>query len=438
MPESPIPESALSGSPIPESPIPESPIPESALPESALPESALPGSPVPESAMPWEEVAGSDPGRDSDLAFRLGARRVRELLSRYDIHPSKALGQNFVIDPNTVERIVSLSGVREGDRVVEVGPGLGALTLALVRAKVSIRAIEMDPRLASALCEVLDAAGISWKMMPGGWGGTARRPGGTARGWGGNARKLPAAEISPPGRKAPQVEIVVADALRMDWPVVTGAVSPGTPACRSGGPAGDPDTCRSGDWRATWRLVANLPYAVATPLIMQVLEKAPAIDELFVMVQEEVAERLTAVPRAPGYGAVSVKVAYWARAEVVARIRSTVFFPQPAVGSALVRIVRREALAIDEGAVSYQELASVLRMAFSSRRKMLRGSLGKALGPGVFSSSGISPEARAEELGIEAWGRLAAAARVPTGTSPASTELVARDTLRSESRRGGS
>jgi 16S rRNA (adenine1518-N6/adenine1519-N6)-dimethyltransferase len=157
----------------------------------------------------------------------------------------------------------------------------------------------------------------------------------------------------------------------------------------------------------TWVLVANLPYNVATPLVLDLLEGVPAIVRLLVMVQREVGERLAAHAGEDAYGAVSAKVAYWADAAVVGLVPATVFVPRPNVESALVRIERRTAPAVD-AAVDRAALFRLVDAGFNQRRKMLRRALAGVLEPDAFACAGVRPEARAEELSIGDWGRLAA------------------------------
>ncbi len=267
----------------------------------------------------------------------MGRPEIQRLLADHGLRPSRALGQNFVADPNTVRRIVRLSAVGEGSPVVEIGAGLGSLTLALAEAGARVVAVEVDRGLASVLREVVAATAV---------------------------------------------EVVEADALTLDWGELLG-------------PGGD------------WSVVANLPYNVATPLVVRVLEEAPQVASLLVMVQREVGERLAAVPGDPAYGAVSVKVAYWASASVVGRVPATVFVPRPKVASALVRLDRRAEPAVPPAEVPYDRLFEVVRAGFGQRRKMLRRSLAGVVDPAAFAAAGVAPEARAEDLGIEAWGRLA-------------------------------
>jgi 16S rRNA (adenine1518-N6/adenine1519-N6)-dimethyltransferase len=265
---------------------------------------------------------------------------IAQLLSAHGLRPSRALGQNFVADPNTVRRIARLAGLSPGDRVLEIGAGLGSLTLALAETGAHVVAVETDRHLVPVLRSVVEPAGV---------------------------------------------EVVEGDALALDVASLLGT--------RAAGP---------------WSLVANLPYNVATPLVLRTLTQVPAVTYLLVMVQREVGERMAAVVGDPGYGAVSVRVAYFARAEVVGRVPASVFIPRPRVESVLVRLVRLPAPAVDPELVSYERLNTVVRAGFGQRRKMLRRSLAGVVAADAFARAGIRPEARAEELDVAAWGRLAA------------------------------
>ena len=264
--------------------------------------------------------------------------RIRELLAEHGLRPSRALGQNFVADPNTVRRVARLADVGPGDHVVEIGAGLGSLTLALAETGASVTAVEVDRHLVPVLRDVVAGA-----------------------------------------RGAEAVRVVEGDARSLDWPAVLAGAE-------------------------RWVLVANLPYNVATPLVVELLEGAPAIERMLVMVQREVGERLAAGVGHAAYGAVSVKVAFWAIAQVVGRVPATVFQPQPRVESALVRIERRDP---PDLGVSYEQLFALVRAGFAHRRKMLRRGLAGHIPPACFEEAGVRPEARAEELDLAAWGRLA-------------------------------
>lgn len=260
------------------------------------------------------------------------------LLESHGLGPSRALGQNFVVDPNTVRRIARLAGVGEGDHVIEIGAGLGSLTLALAETGASVTAVEIDRHLRPILEEVVDGL---------------------------------------------DVRVVAGDAMALDWSEVLAGVD-------------------------RWSLVANLPYNVATPLVLDLLRDVPAIERMLVMVQLEAGERLAAAPGTPAYGIPSVKVALRARAKVVGKVGPDVFLPRPRVDSALVEIVRRAEPASDADPAVVEEL---VERAFNQRRKMLRRSLAGVVDDATFAAAGIDPTDRPERLGIEAWGRMALALR---------------------------
>jgi len=266
-------------------------------------------------------------------------KHIVELLDAHGIRPSKALGQNYVADANTVRRIARMAEIAEGDHVVEVGAGLGSLTLALVECGARVTAIEIDKYVLPVLREVV--AGHN-------------------------------------------VDVVDADALTIDWNSV---VAPGE--------------------RAT--LVANLPYNVGTLILANVLEQAPQIDRMVVMVQKEVAQRLVASVGSKAYGALSVKVSYHANARMLGTVPPTVFVPQPDVDSALVLLERHKVPIVDVNTAGEDEIFALVRAGFGQRRKMLRRSLGDLVDADTFERAGIAPTARAEELDVVAWGRLAAA-----------------------------
>jgi 16S rRNA (adenine1518-N6/adenine1519-N6)-dimethyltransferase len=275
----------------------------------------------------------------------LTSREVADLLARQQHRPRRALGQHFVVDPNTVRRIARLAAVGPGDRVIEIGAGLGSLTLALLETGAEVTAVEIDHGLLPLLREVVE-------------------PGGA--------------------------RVVGGDALTLDW-----------------------SSLLDGDG---WVLVANLPYNVATPLVADLLDGVPAISRMLVMVQREVGLRLAAGVGDPAYGAVSVKVAYWATARMVGRVPPGVFLPEPAVESALVAIARRPVPAVDPADIEPAQLFALVRAGFAQRRKMLRRALAGRVDAEDFAGAGVRPEARAEELDVAAWGRLAVC--VQRRTSP--------------------
>ena len=264
---------------------------------------------------------------------------IGELLARGGLSPRRDLGQNFVADANTVRRIARLAEVGPGSRVVEVGAGLGSLTLALAETGAEVLAVEIDKGVVRLL-----------------------------------------REIAAPRRN---VTVVEADAMQADWSALLGD-EPG------------------------WVLVANLPYNVATPLICDLLDGVPQIERMLVMVQREAAERFCASPRTPQYGAVTVKISYWATARIVGFVPASVFVPRPNVESALAAIRRLPRPAVDAPAT---DLFHLVRTGFGQRRKMLRRSLADVVAPEVFEVASIDSQRRPEELDVFDWGRLAVAWR---------------------------
>jgi 16S rRNA (adenine1518-N6/adenine1519-N6)-dimethyltransferase len=156
-------------------------------------------------------------------------------------------------------------------------------------------------------------------------------------------------------------------------------------------------------------VVANLPYNVATPLVLHLLETEPLIRRMLVMVQKEVGERFAAQAGDEAYGAASLRLQYFADAKVVGKVGPSVFLPRPKVDSALVAVVRRENVRIDPALVGETELFEVIRTSFGQRRKMLRRSLANWASEGVFERADVAATRRPEELTLEEFARLAAA-----------------------------
>jgi 16S rRNA (adenine1518-N6/adenine1519-N6)-dimethyltransferase len=236
---------------------------------------------------------------------------------------------------------VADAGVVAGDSVVEIGAGLGSLTVALADAGAQVLAIEVDGALLPALQETVGS-----------------RDG---------------------------VRVMRADARGLDWGSMLGA-----------GP---------------WLLCANLPYNVATSIVLDVLADAPMVVRLVVMVQTEVADRLVARAGDHAYGIPSVRVAYRAEASLVRRVPPDVFWPRPAVASAIVRLDRRSqpAVAVDE-----ERLWRVVDAGFGHRRKTMRNALRSlGLAPAdadtVLRAARVHPDARAEELDLGSFAAVALA-----------------------------
>ena len=263
----------------------------------------------------------------------LGAAEIRELAAKLDIHPSKGLGQNFVIDGNVCQRIVRQVTITPEDRVLEIGPGLGSLTLAILESGVPVTAIEIDKRLAAELPETVK-------------------------------------------NHAPNSNLTV---LNEDALEVTDL----------------PD--------APTVLIANLPYNVSVPVLLNLLERFDSLREGVVMVQAEVADRLAAKPGSKDFGVPSLKAAWWADLSLSGNISRNIFWPVPNVDSKLVYFKRHVALG-DE--VLRKRVFGLIDSAFSQRRKMIRSSMSQVLGHNaeqIIQSAGIDPTLRGEALDISAY-----------------------------------
>ena len=292
----------------------------------------------------------------------LTSNDIRELCAQLNIRPTKTLGQNFVNDPGTVRKIVRNAGVQAGEQVLEIGPGLGSLTLALLEAGAQVSAVEIDPPLAQALPTTAQA-------------------------------RFPEAKL----------QVFTADALTITGPE---SIDGATPV----------------------RLVANLPYNVAVPIVLTVLEKLPSIQTVLVMVQAEVADRLAATPGNKIYGVPSAKVAWYASARRTLTIGRNVFYPVPNVDSALVKIERRPQ---PDTAATREQVFAVIDAAFAQRRKTLRQALAGLAGSAgaaqeALERAGVSPTARGETLDIDQFAAVAqqlnaasAGACVPAASAPA-------------------
>jgi len=269
----------------------------------------------------------------------LSRSEIRALLSAHQLDPSRALGQNFLCDQGTVDKIVRLAQIGPEDHVIEIGPGLGSLTAGLCAAGARVVAVEIDRYLIPPL-----------------------------------RQRLASFESSA------QLTIVHADVRELDWPTVLD--------------------------RHQWSVVANLPYNIATPLILDLLVEQPQLSRWLVMVQREAGERLVAEPGSRVYGIPSVLLAYWAEARIVGSVSPELFHPRPNVESVLVRIERRQNPATS---ADFDTLARLVRAGFGQRRKMLRRSLASLVSAEEFQRAGIDATRRPEELGVTEWGRLAEA-----------------------------
>lgn len=283
---------------------------------------------------------------------------TREMLERFGLATKHRLGQNFLVDDHVIAHILELARLGQDSHVVEVGPGIGTLTLGMLPHAGSVVSIEADHTLEPVLADLAHEFGT--------------------------------------------FSYVMGDALKVSWDDVCTA-----------GAGGDAETRVEPNI-----LVANLPYNVAATIILKYLAEHPALDAVVVMVQAEVADRICAIPGSKAYGAYTAKLNLYGRVTGRFEVPPTCFMPAPHVNSAVVRIDRAcvanpetaEALSPEQLA----DTAAVTDAAFAQRRKTIRNSMAargfaKAALDEAFSATGISPTARAETLACEDFVRLALA-----------------------------
>lgn len=277
---------------------------------------------------------------------------IRNIMHSHGISCRKSLGQNFLIDTNIINKIITAAELTRSDLVVEIGPGLGALTAQIASTAGKVIAVEVDKGLLAVLTEVLEGF--------------------------------------------QNVEMIQGDALKTDFDRVLEE--------RTGGEYGSNGK--------KYKLMANLPYYITSPVLMHLLLGRFNISIIVIMIQAEVAERLAASPGSKAYGALSLAVQYFTKPEILFRVPRTVFYPKPGVDSAVVRLaVRSEPAAFvrDEKA-----FFKIIRSAFGKRRKTLLNSLtGSDLGIDrdtclrALKNSGIDPGRRGETLSLAEFASLA-------------------------------
>lgn len=267
----------------------------------------------------------------------LSLREIKTLLKEFNIEPSKSLGQNFLFDHNTLRQIVRLSNLGGESCVLEIGAGLGNLTLALADIGLNVIAIEKDKKVFQALKSVILERNL-----------------------------------------ANQVKAFNSDALECDLDAL--------------------DACQTNSYPSV--LVANLPYNCASQLVLKVLSQMPKIKKLVFLIQKELGQKMLAHAGESSYGALSVKIAYFANGRLLKHVGSNVFIPRPKVTSVLLELNRLT----NSYDIDYQYFSQVVNYAFNKRRKMLKSSFREALD--VLSSFGISPMRRPEEIDIDSWVRI--------------------------------
>ncbi len=277
----------------------------------------------------------------------LGPAQVRSLADRLGLRPAKRLGQNFVHDANTVRRIVATAGLTATDVVLEVGPGLGSLTLGLLDTAVRVLAVEVDPVLAAA---------------------------------------LPATVLERAPTRAGALRVLMADALRVRRTQLVEAAGGVEPTV----------------------LVANLPYNVGVPVLLHLLAELPNLRGGLVMVQAEVADRLSARAGDRAYGVPSVKAAWFAEVRRAGAVPPGVFWPVPNVDSGLVAFTRRP----PPSTIERGRVFALVDAAFAQRRKTLRAALAGWAGSAaeaerVLRAAGVDPAARGEQLTVNEFAQIA-------------------------------
>ena len=262
-----------------------------------------------------------------DLASK---KTIKELLQKYNIKPSKRLGQNFLIDKSVLRKIIETANLSSKDTILEIGPGLGILTIELAKQAKQVIAVEKDKRMCEILKEVL--------------------------------------------KDYKNVKIINQDALSYELP-----------ASRQGGRV------------TSYKLIANLPYYITSPVIRKFLETKNHPKETILMVQKEVAQRIVAKPLQMNLLAVAVQ--FYAKAEIVSYVRKKSFYPQPKVDSAIIKIVPQPIPKINT-----KKFFQLVKTGFSSKRKMLKNNL--QLEESILKKIKINPKTRAENLSIQDWLKL--------------------------------
>lgn len=298
---------------------------------------------------------------------------VRAWCMARGFHPSKTLGQNFLVDGNTVDAIVAAAGVSAGERVLEVGPGMGALTRAMLQAGAMVTAIEKDEKLADLLRESLASFGDSLSLH----------------------------------------------AMDMLKAPLDSLLATGDPTAASSEGAGMMPSDVASASPFFPKFVSNLPYSVGTRILIDVCRHPLAPQTCIVMVQKEVADRLAAPQGTPDRGQASVWIQRRYRVETVRIVPPTCFWPKPEVSSAVVRLVRHDDFPLSDGELTLFE--SVTKAAFMHRRKQMASIFrGAKMAGGVsvpdvprwLASCGVPATARPGDLGIAEWCALARGLRI--------------------------
>lgn len=273
-------------------------------------------------------------------------KKTIETIQKYEFMFQKKFGQNFLIDPHVLEKIIKAAGVTKEDCVLEIGPGIGTMTQYLAENAGRVVAVEIDKNLIPILSETL-------------------------------------AEYD-------NVTVINEDILKVDIKELTDQFNGGRPI----------------------KVVANLPYYITTPIIMGLFESNVPIDNITVMVQKEVADRMKEGPGSKDYGALSLAVQYYAEPEIVANVPPNCFIPRPGVGSAVIRLTRHREMPVQvrDPALMFK----IIRASFNQRRKTLQNGLGnsselpfsKEQVAAAIEKMGLSPSVRGEALSLAQFAEL--------------------------------
>ncbi len=269
-----------------------------------------------------------------------------EVLQKYHFNFQKKYGQNFLIDPHVLDKIIGESGIEKEDMILEIGPGIGTMTQYLAEAAREVVAIEIDKNLIPILEDTLS--------------------------------------------EYKNITVINQDVLKVDLRKLVMEKNQGRPI----------------------KVVANLPYYITTPIIMELLESKLPIESITIMVQKEVAERMQQTPGSKEYGALSLAVQYYAKPEIVANVPPNCFMPRPKVGSAVIRLTLHQSPVIE---VEDEEfMFRLIRASFNQRRKTLINGIGNAPNINIgkeevkaaLEEMGLSENIRGEMLSLEEFARL--------------------------------
>ncbi|MGG5343229.1 16S rRNA (adenine(1518)-N(6)/adenine(1519)-N(6))-dimethyltransferase RsmA [Enterococcus sp. AZ192] len=274
--------------------------------------------------------------------------RTKEILKQHGFSFKKSLGQNFLTEPNILRKIVETAGIDTQTNVIEVGPGIGALTEQLAKNAAQVLAFEIDDRLIPVLEDTLS----------------------------------PYSNVTVVHKDVLKADLITTtkDVFKEELPI---------------------------------KVVANLPYYITTPIMMHFLESDLEVSEMIVMMQKEVADRISAKPSTKAYGSLSIAVQYFMEASIAFIVPKTVFIPQPNVDSAIIKLTKRDKPAVD--VTNEREFFKLTKASFQLRRKTLWNNLTHSYGKDEttkewltksLTEAEIDPSRRGETLSLEEFARL--------------------------------